>query len=167
MYAYELWRKSSDKLDYSLITLGFAVMALSLQFSPAMGAAWPWALIISWVFYLLSVFCGGLRLVRNVTFSRVEYSHTKIKEFMKERIAMLLSDNPKMYDHLTGMPMTVTDIQKDLTIKGKELKDTDDLLKKAGKWMVELFRGQFWSLVIGLALNGVFIAKNFLDKGLN
>jgi hypothetical protein len=171
--AYEIWLSQAEKLDYSLVTLTFAIIALSFQFSPGMGNQWPWVLIVSWCFYLLSTLFGGLRLIRIVTHSRINQQRLQIKEFISQRITDIASgqveiaaEYGRLLDSETGKPITLEILQAGLKLEQEKLKKAEKVLDQAGKYMAGLFRSQFWCLVVGLFLNGAFAAKNLLEKSI-
>lgn len=166
---YQLVQSKSDKFNYALLSVTFATLALSFQFSPKMGNQWPWILIAAWVCYTASAFFGGLRLSQEVTHMRLNYLVNKVEAFVNAQVKNL--KDPKflmslstgnVLDDSTGKPFSKSQIEKNLEKEVKTFEVGVKNMNSAAKWLPLLFRFQFWILLIGVILNGVFVAKNFL-----
>jgi hypothetical protein len=62
----------NSKFEYAYAGLCFAALALSIQFSPAMGNCLPWLLVSSWFLLVLSSLIAGYRLMKQPVFLSFE-----------------------------------------------------------------------------------------------
>lgn len=167
---YKTFQEKSDKFNYSLLTLTFASLALSFQYSPKMGNQWPWVLIGAWSFFLISAVAGGQRLVKEVSHARLNYLVLRLENFIRERVQNL--GNPAFLaslraghalDNMTGNALNEAGVRASLREEEGKLSLARGSMESAAKWLSELFQLQFWSLIIAVVLNGAFVAKNFLE----
>lgn len=63
-------RERHDRFHYAFISLAFATLALSIQYSPAMGTECAWYIIVSWICFGLSGVFGGLYVIFSNAFHR-------------------------------------------------------------------------------------------------
>lgn len=167
----QLYIKSkADKFYYAFTTLCFATLALSIQFSPQMGKAWPYLLIVSWIAYLCASIAGGWWLMISPQFDQFSRLENKLENSIAQRkfnvenpIYLQSLEAGRVINSDTNKPMTKDDVLEALKTEETTLADVKKKdLEPINKKMRCLFKTQIWSYIIALVLNGVFIAKNFL-----
>ncbi len=99
---YEVAQSAQDKFFYGLVSVALGSLALSLQFSPKMGLVLWWALILSWVSLLISVFVGGWRLSRSTVFLRHSYNMLSANEPTKVELRKLMDKEQSLMLHLAN-----------------------------------------------------------------
>jgi len=71
MTAKEAYKNSYDiklRFDFAFLTLTFATLALSIQFSPELGSTFPYLLITSWILLALAGFAGIRRAIKTTQY---------------------------------------------------------------------------------------------------
>lgn len=165
---YQLWHSTSQKFNYGLISLTFATLALSFQFSPKMGNAWPWILILAWVCFGLSAYFGGERLVKEVSHMKINYHAITLRSSI-DVIKGHLRDPAFILRLQAGQVFNTDNVrQTEVTYQALLVSEQDLLavaemnMGKASKNLPLFFQLQYWLLLAGLVANGVFVSRNFL-----
>lgn len=164
-------RESAMKLDYAFLTLTFATLALSFQYSPGMGIRWPWLLILSWAFLITSGLVGGWRLVQLDVHHQYTLRRSKLTASVVHRQKSLL--DPSLLDRLESgeildqesyKAFTVAGAREDLEAGKKNLAKLKENMEKVAPRVATLFKWQWVTFVIGIVFNGSFAAVNYLAK---
>lgn len=169
---FELYVKDkSDRVDQQFVTLIFATLALSVQFSQSMGSEFPWILIASWGFLGIAAFCGCWRISRGPVFDRLNHQRNQIRNFIQKRSIELL--DPVFVANIAAGRATDPDTLRTLTLDGvrealvrekQSLTKAESLMDGIAKKFPILYKVQYWSYVVGLLLNGLFASLNLLVK---
>jgi len=72
----DLWKvltEQDHKFEYSFTTLCFAILGLSIQFSPNYGRVWAPLLVVAWSFLLLAALLAGYRIVYRIVILKINY----------------------------------------------------------------------------------------------
>lgn len=140
---YKFFQEKSDKFNYSILTLTFASLALSFQYSPKMGHQWPWALITAWFFFLISAIAGGQRLAKEVVHARLNYAVLRLEKFITERVKNL--GDPafkaalkigKALDNMTGKSLIESEVRANIQEEQSKLNLAKRNMEAAAKWFL-------------------------------
>jgi hypothetical protein len=164
-------RAITAKFEYGFLTLIFASLALSFQFSPNMGTALPSALIGSWILLLGAGLVGGIRLMKQAVFYRLNLQKVKIAGYLKAskfnmtdpQFNQLMKLNV-LIDADTLTPLTQAQMQSAISKDEALLTIATKNMSKEEKWMPILFRIQAWLFLGGVLMNATFVIVNYLHK---
>jgi hypothetical protein len=142
-----------------------------VQFSNSLGTSFPFVLIVSWIFLVISAYCGCWRITRGPVFDRLNHDRNKIRKFIRERQAQLLDSvfvaaiaagRAKDPDDLR--PLTLDGVKAALEREKTSLEKAEKLMEGISSRFPRYYALQVWCYGIGVTLNGVFAALNLLVK---
>lgn len=157
MKNFEVWahiQQQQMKFFYSLTALSFAILGLSIQFSPGYGKSWPLVLILSWSILLVSAIIGGWRLIMIPNLHRIDFETQDIKKFISDIQKAESWPGPVIGD----IPSPDTKQKaKDNISKAESYK-----LKQQSRieWTYYV---QIYGFILGVILNLIFISINYLE----
>lgn len=157
------------KFEYAVITLIFASLALSLQFSPSFGAQYRGVLLLSWIVLLSAGIAGGYRLMLLPEYMRL----SGIQDYLDKRVRMgsIILGDPECVTFVNAGRMVDPDSFRPHTVEGLKAghKKDDEYLKIVNEQLASLewklpcaFYIQVWGLIISYAILTIFISINFL-----
>lgn len=158
-------REIADRFDHGMLALTFGALALSIQFSPAMGVRLPWLLIMSWMFLLSSGFVGGWRLLyipvanrANIEANRAESEVKRLRDPQLQISAAYGAKDER------GNRVTPEILDSWINSAEKNHKHFRAETIRISKWFPVYFQFQMWTFFVGVVGNTVFAAINFYAR---
>lgn len=164
----DLWQiieEQDQKFGYAFATLCFAILGLSIQFSPHYGKAWAPLLVVAWALLLVSALIAGYRIVYRVVAMKINYQMNKGENYKTHALQIL---NVKKVDpdrkvvRPDGSDLPMDELQAGLNDAAKLLAEGEVSFNKLDKRLSALYWVQIGAFLSGLICNFIFVSINYL-----
>lgn len=157
MKDFEVWvhiQNQQMRFFYSLTTLSFTILGLSVQFSPQYGNQCPYLLVFSWFVLVISGFVGGWRLLMIPNLHRLDFESRDTQKYLKDVEKIENWPGP-----VIGTPPSVENVNL-----AKQNIEKSELYKKKQQKSVEwTYYVQIYGFILGIFLNLLFVTINYLN----
>lgn len=163
-----LWQvieEQDQKFGYAFATLCFAILGLSIQFSPNYGKIWAPLLVAAWSLLLTSALIAGYRIVYRVVAMKINYQMNKGENYITHAKQILNVKKVNPYQKVIrpdGSDLPIPELQGGLADAEKLVAEGAASFKKLDSRLSTLYWVQIGAFLCGLICNFVFVSVNYL-----
>lgn len=157
MKDFEVWahiQNQQMRFFYSLTTLSFTILGLSVQFSPKYGNQCPYLLVSSWFVLVISGFVGGWRLLMIPNLHRLDFESRDIQKYLKD---------VEKIENWPGIVMGTPPSEENVKLAKENIEKSELYKNKQQKTVEWTYFVQIYGFVLGIFLNLMFVSINYLN----